>query len=263
LELLWHFAARYAQQGNVGRYSDARIEAALDWCGKRGSLIDGLVQARWLQRTAKYGLLVHDWHVHADDAVRKYLTRNKLEFLTREQDTGKSTGICTDIDRTDSASRPENVRLPSPSPSPSPSPLPLTPLPPLQGGSLFDLTPTDDVPKNGTGPVRWSRAEAERVFEAEFWPIVWAKLGHKAAKVAWVKRATSREVASRLVEKAVEQGPRIMEDASRSKRGPLHPTTWLNGERDEDEAVVIPPVSVNSSHVSHLEELLRAAQAQD
>ena len=31
LELLWHFAAKYAPQGDIGKYSDERIEAALDW----------------------------------------------------------------------------------------------------------------------------------------------------------------------------------------------------------------------------------------
>jgi len=34
LELLWHITAKYTPQGDIGRYSDRRIEAALDWVGR-------------------------------------------------------------------------------------------------------------------------------------------------------------------------------------------------------------------------------------
>ena len=35
LELLWHFTAVYAPEGDIGRYSDKRIEGAMDWPASR------------------------------------------------------------------------------------------------------------------------------------------------------------------------------------------------------------------------------------
>lgn len=90
LEMLWHFTARFAPQGDIGRYSDRRIEAALDWSGGPGKLVDTLVNAGWLDRHPKWRLLVHDWHDHADDSVRKRLARYKLPFLSvLEEVTGQ------------------------------------------------------------------------------------------------------------------------------------------------------------------------------
>src|SRR5215472_1622606 len=52
LELLWHFTAKYAPQGNIGRFPDRRIEAALNWVTGRwkqnGQLIRALTESRWI-----------------------------------------------------------------------------------------------------------------------------------------------------------------------------------------------------------------------
>jgi hypothetical protein len=120
LELLWHLAAEMAPQGDVGRYSDKRLESALDWTGRgrrAGRLIQALVETRWLDADVevcevirrekrrvpttntpptesgnsefvevrpvdgKVRLLIHDWMDHADDSVRKKLARNGQGFL--------------------------------------------------------------------------------------------------------------------------------------------------------------------------------------
>jgi hypothetical protein len=94
LEMLWHFAAKYAPQGDIGRYSDRRIEGAMDWSGRGkqpGKLIEALVAARWIDRDAHHRLVIHDWSDHADDSVRKRLARAGLCFLdVRPKVTGQS-----------------------------------------------------------------------------------------------------------------------------------------------------------------------------
>jgi len=80
LELLFHFTAQYAPQGDIGRYSDKRIAAALDWQGSVPKLIHSLVGAGWLDRDRSGALFVHDWSDHAD--------RTTLQRLSR---AGKST----------------------------------------------------------------------------------------------------------------------------------------------------------------------------
>ncbi len=82
LESLWHFAAQYAPRGNIGRCTDEEIADAIGWLGEAGTLVDALVTCGWLDRDKEHRLLVHDWHDHADYAVRKYLKAHKLEFAS-------------------------------------------------------------------------------------------------------------------------------------------------------------------------------------
>lgn len=48
LELLFHFTAKYALQGDVGRHEDSAIARALFWHGDPGKLIEALTGAGWL-----------------------------------------------------------------------------------------------------------------------------------------------------------------------------------------------------------------------
>lgn len=90
LQLLWDFTADYAPHGDVGRYPDTRIEAALDWGGRKGKLIDALVEAGWLDRHTERRLLVHDWLDHAEKSVHRRLDR---ETKRTQSDTPKVTPI--------------------------------------------------------------------------------------------------------------------------------------------------------------------------
>ena len=65
LNLLWEFTVEYAERGDVGRWPDDVIEQACDWDGARGELVAALVEAGWLDRCARFRLIVHDWVDHA------------------------------------------------------------------------------------------------------------------------------------------------------------------------------------------------------
>ena len=117
LELLFHFTAEFAPQGDIGRYSDDRIEAALDWSGRRGRLLGALRESGWIDECPISRLVVHDWHDHCEDSVRKRIQRSGLSFLSV---TDKLTGHRQTL----SATQSENVCLPLPLPLPSPSPEP-------------------------------------------------------------------------------------------------------------------------------------------
>ena len=91
LELLWQFTAKYTPRGDIGLFSDARIEAACDWSGRKGQLLDALVQARWVDRDDQYRLVIHDWEAHADGVVKKRLQRDKLNFLSAQHDSANLT----------------------------------------------------------------------------------------------------------------------------------------------------------------------------
>lgn len=147
--MLWHFTAKYAPQGDIGRFSDRRIEAALDWTCDRwrkpGQLIQALIAARWIDIDTPSGayqpsidsastgdqhgisgvsatyhrLIIHDWADHADESTRKRLARAGLQFVMVAR---KVTGQNPDTDWKVSATMAENGSLPEPEPLPEPLP---------------------------------------------------------------------------------------------------------------------------------------------
>jgi hypothetical protein len=139
LELLWHFTAEFSPQGDIGKFDDRRIEAALGWhqtrWRKHGDLIRALSEAHWIDINPVHRLITHDWHDHADESVRKRLARSSLQFLSLPD---KVTGHR----QPDAATLAENGSLPLPLPVPEPVPLPQLPreMPPPLSQSEWPLT---------------------------------------------------------------------------------------------------------------------------
>jgi len=85
LECLWHFTARYAAQGDVGRFENDIIASALDWKKKPDDLISALIAEKWLDVHEKYRLVVHHWSDHSDDTANTYLLRSNLPYCDGKQ----------------------------------------------------------------------------------------------------------------------------------------------------------------------------------
>jgi len=117
LELLFHFTAEFAPQGNIGKYDDAWIEAALGWKGRKGVLVGCLIDTHWVALHSECRLVVHDWHDHADDYIKKKLERAKLQFLTFHTDRVKVTGQTAD---NGGQRQPRARAVPEPEPEPEP-----------------------------------------------------------------------------------------------------------------------------------------------
>lgn len=122
LEALWHFTAKFASQGDVGRWSDEEIADWIGWEGSASELIAALVKCRWLDEDATHRLLVHDWHDHADGATKISLKRADKLFLsgTVLQQCRDKSEQCRDLLR---PPEPCPARA-MPEPCPAPSPLP-------------------------------------------------------------------------------------------------------------------------------------------
>jgi hypothetical protein len=117
LELLWHFTAEFAPQGDIGKFADDRIEAACDWYGRKGRLIEALIESRLVDRhpDPAIRLVVHDWNEHADNTVKNRLKRNELDFIVK---SGKNPdgfrvdsggGRDPDVTRTSPGTDPEST----------------------------------------------------------------------------------------------------------------------------------------------------------
>jgi hypothetical protein len=79
LEGLWHFTARYAPAGDIGRHTDEDIARFLGWSGNAATLVSGLAKAGWIDRCPCHRARVHDWPDHADLTARRDA---KFNFLT-------------------------------------------------------------------------------------------------------------------------------------------------------------------------------------
>lgn len=99
VELLWHFTAKYAPQGDIGKYDDKAIARAVKWDKRPGLtlvppeflpssglvtselwLSSSLVRAKFLDRCSCHRFVVHDWPDHADQQVKRKLASQKLDF---------------------------------------------------------------------------------------------------------------------------------------------------------------------------------------
>lgn len=75
MELLWHFTAEFALEGDVGRHTDQDIADAVGWEGDAEALVTALVDSGWVDRSDTHRLMIHDWLDHCEDWVKKRIKR--------------------------------------------------------------------------------------------------------------------------------------------------------------------------------------------
>jgi hypothetical protein len=215
--MLFHFTAQYAPRGDIGRYSDKRIAAALDWHARPEKLIESLTTTGWVESHPVARLVVHDWSDHADRTTLQRLSRQGKTTIQQNQElTGK---VCAQ-------SETNNRTLPEPEPEPEPEPKDICE---PDGSREFVLA----APENGNGHGKTKPLkEQEHPQFAAFWDLRW--------------RTDDRQVAARAFRKAVEAvAPALILQAAESHRArelakeqqfrPMM-STWLNKRRFLDEA---------------------------
>lgn len=139
LELLWHFTARYAPRGDIGRWTDDRIAAWLGWTGEPSAIVSALIHSGWLDVHPSFRLVVHDWHDHADDTTRKHLKRHRLTFISKVRRV--SGQVQTFPDNTHQRRPAVAVAVAVAKPEPEPQPEPYTPPTGAAGGRALEAPP--------------------------------------------------------------------------------------------------------------------------
>jgi len=116
-------------------------------------------------------------------------------------------------------------------------------------GGGTERVPGDEGTKSDNVPPKWSGVECSEVkrsggafaeeFEKEFWPNVPNKIGKGKARESYVKarKKASKEAIHAGLSKYQQYEKRR---ARQADYRPLHPSTWLNQERWEDD-VGVPP----------------------
>lgn len=264
LELLWHFTAEFAPQGDIGKYSDDRIEGAMDWNGKRGKLIEALVKSGWLDRgragvrpiraeagpkpdpsepeldrsqpeSGQSQLVVHDWHEHADASTLKKLERAGLQFVVV---TVKVTDYCPQPLQTTA----DNIVLPLPLPLPLPEPLPYRePNTDAPDGALFDAKP---IKEEKPRAVRGKRTE-EQILKALGSRVFWwnefkrefpCKDDLYRGMDNFERMVTSEEIFAAVLAGAKRYAIKARADPTMKLK---YAQGWLTDHRWEDECAVI------------------------
>ena len=231
LELLWHFTAEFAPQGNIGKFSDYAIAKAVGWekhSGKAGVttelwLSSALVTSKWLEPHSIHRLIVHDWPDHSDQSVARKLARQKLDFVQPE------------------TSQRLAVPLPEPMPyrgepepdSQSPSAAPRSDIsPPLA------FSPSEDLLSNGSTVHRsGAKEKKDENFDRfaafdKFWELYPRHVSKAAARKAFGRQIKTMTAFERAMEALGHQRPAMMLNQSQFRP---HPATWLNQERWDDE----------------------------
>lgn len=220
LEKLWHFTAKFAPRGDIGRRTNQQIGRWVDWPkGDEDNLIRLLLATNWLQSDHNCRLIVHDWAEHADDSVKRLLKRNGLSFA------------CPDM-----SSLPEPEPEPEPIYISSPTGLPSIESPPFDAVGRNGNMPLAEwtlLPETITAPDR-----RESWFE-EFWGV-YGKIRNadkQAAKRAFMRAVQSETKFRHVMQRLELHRPGYL---AREWKNRPHASTWLNGARYDDDPDPVP-----------------------
>lgn len=194
-----HFAPRFCPQGNVGKFSDQEIALGCGSTRDAHTLIAALRTAGWLDAHEEHRLLIHDWHEHADELVRKKLKYSGLRFLTGVR---KSRRISENLRHSRPPARVAEAEAEA------------------KGCTSISLSSPDPEgdPKGGGF--------------ATFWAAYPIKKDKQRAQEAWAKLKPDAALVARMVT-AIQ---RLQALDSDWRRGYIpHPTTFLHRRRWDDE----------------------------
>lgn len=76
MECLWHWAAKFCPQGDIGKWGDESIADGAGWPSTdAGIFTAALLQAGWLDESAEFRLIIHDWPEHCEDSIHVALAK--------------------------------------------------------------------------------------------------------------------------------------------------------------------------------------------
>jgi hypothetical protein len=213
LESLWHWTARYAPIGDIGKYSDEDIADGIGWTGAicadlridACALLRILCATGWIDADQRYRLLIHDWHQHCDEATKKAAERNKITLIS-----DVLPPVATSPDTV-----PTSIACPS---LPSPS------------------LPSPSLPREKTCATAVARDDGF----AQFWATYPKRKGKSLAQKAWRKLRPDTELQSVII--AAVTSAATSDDWQRDDGKFIpYPASWLNARRWEDEPDVTLP----------------------
>ena len=130
LESLWLVTGQSLPAGDIGRWSNEEIAAAIEYPGDADELVAALLKRRLLDPLPESDgrLYVHDWHEHCDQAVKRKLSRWKQSFANGVEIKWRvvTSHNAPQSSHSSSLTRYSTSQLLQPEPEPEPEPEPTT-----------------------------------------------------------------------------------------------------------------------------------------
>jgi hypothetical protein len=113
LHLLWHFALKYAQDGDLARFDCDEIADGCLWEGGGERFTGALIEAGWLDMATDGVTAIHDWDEHGGKLVnRKEANAARMREARAKQPESTKRPRATHVQRTTAARvEPEERRL--------------------------------------------------------------------------------------------------------------------------------------------------------
>jgi hypothetical protein len=106
LEMLWAGVARNCPRGDIGKFTDEEIAVMCDYEHDPEKLVDALVECKWLDRSDKHRLIVHDWHEHAPSWIKGQLASQRTGFAFDSKPDAKPLAMEGAIDGAKGGAKP-------------------------------------------------------------------------------------------------------------------------------------------------------------
>lgn len=163
LQRLWCFAAANKPDGQLSGLSATAIEMACRWTGKPGTLVEALLELRFLDKVGSCYAL-HDWREHnAFVATFPERSVRAKKAISRRWDTGRNTSRIT------------KRNTPSPSPTPIPSPTPTKRIDQQFLDSMKVRFPGIDVETEWQDCQRWYSESRKKMVRPQSCLVNWLK----------------------------------------------------------------------------------------
>ena len=85
LQSLWDFTSENAEPGDIGRHTNAQIALGIGCTEKEiERFLGALIKTRWIDCSERHRLVVHDWHEHCEEWVKKRVKRAEAQWASME-----------------------------------------------------------------------------------------------------------------------------------------------------------------------------------
>lgn len=80
LEAIWKLTRTSCPAGDIGKFSNEDIAAAIEWSGDADELIGCLVACGWIDEDEEFRLIIHDWSDHVPTYLKGNFAKHNKQF---------------------------------------------------------------------------------------------------------------------------------------------------------------------------------------
>lgn len=224
LVCLWTWALEYAEDGNLGKYTDAEIAQAAKWPDEPGALVDALVGAKFLDWDEDGHAAIHQWDQYGGMIIRRKKHDNEGRMARKQAEKVKNAPTPPDPSSGPPA---QNRTVQNSTSHNTTTKKPTTKKPATAAASP---RPDERPPARRVSPLTPEQVPRFDLFWATYPPK--RKVDKPAAERAWMKINPDDQLTAVILSGVISHA-----QGAQWRKGVQwipHPATFLNGERWND-----------------------------